>query len=121
MRLSWERDHEEGERVKEIFKSNRGYKGLVGKLNNERIIMNNRDLHYVVANVDYIEVDNNKHLPFEKISVLVTADDYSDENINHLIVTNDTKRDLTIPNVDTAYDKIIMGDNPCLLYTSRCV
>ena len=38
----------------------------------------------------------NIHLPVVRVSVLVTADDnYSDETINDLIVTNDTNGDLT--------------------------
>ena len=54
-----------------------------------------------------------KHLPVVRISILVTADGYSDENINDLIVTNDTDGDLTTnTDVDMAYDKIIMGDDP---------
>ena len=44
------------------------------------------------VNDDY--VDNNKHLPGDKIGVLVADDDYGDEMITYLI---------------------------CLLYTSRCV
>ena len=47
-----------------------------------------------------------------RISILATADGYSDENINDLIATNDTEGDITIPDVDMAYDKIIMGDDP---------
>ena len=70
-------------------------------------------------NDNYIDIDDNKHLPVVSVSVLVTADDYSDKNINDLIVTNDTEGDLTIPDADMTYDKIINGD--CLLYTSRCV
>ena len=116
VKLGWERDYNERNRVIEIFQLNIGYKGLVGKLNNERIIMNNRDLPCVTANNDYIEADNNIHLPVVS-SVLVANDGYNDENVNHLIVTNDTDGDLTIPYVDKAYDKIIMGDNPGNYYT----
>ena len=99
----------------EIFEPNRGYKGLVKKSNKERIIINNRDLPFstcVVAKDDYIEADNNKHLPVLRVSVLVTADNHSEGNINTLIVTNDTNGDLTKnTDVDFAYDKIIMGNN----------
>ena len=59
-----------------------------------------------VINDNYIDIDDNKHLPVVSVSVLVTADDYSDKNRNDLIVTNDTEGDLTIPDVDMTYDKI---------------
>ena len=60
-----------------------------------------------------IRDSNNIHLPVVRISALVTADNYSDEHINDLIVTNDTDGDLTKNNnADLVYDKIIMGDNP---------
>ena len=110
--LGWERDNNEKNRVIEIFKLTRGYKGLAEKLNNETIIINNRDLPCVVANDDYVEADNNKHLPVVRISVLVIADEYSKECINYLTETETTDGDLTIPDVDMAYDKITMGENP---------
>ena len=49
---------------------------------------------------DYCDdnIDNNKHLPGNKIGVLVVDDDYDDEMITYLIVTSNTKGDLTIPN-----------------------
>ena len=68
VKLDCESDHEKRERVIEIFEPNRGYKGLVKKLNKERIIVNNRDLPCVINN-DYID-DDNKHLPVVRVSVL---------------------------------------------------
>ena len=86
---------------------------FIESLNNERIMINNRDLPFstcVVAKDDYIEADNNKHLPVVRVSALVTADNYSDEKINDSIVTNETNGDLTKNNnADMDYDKIIMG------------
>ena len=95
-----------------IFKLNRSYEGLVKKLNNERIITNNKDLPCVVVNDGYIGIDDDKHLPVVRISILVTADGYSDESINYLNVTENTNGDWTKhTNVDLGYDKI-MGENP---------
>ena len=45
-----DRDNNERNRVIEIFKLTRGYKGLAEKLNNERIIINNRDLRLITIN-----------------------------------------------------------------------
>ena len=63
VKLGWERDDNERNRVIEIFNLTRGYKGLAEKLHNERIMINNRDLPFstgVIAKDDYIGVDNNK-------------------------------------------------------------
>ena len=99
------------------------------------------------VNNDYID-NNNINLPVERVSVLVTADTYSDEKLNDVIVIINTDGDLTKNiNVNMIYDKVIMGGYPknyyygtmehinfyghytkdshmcihCLLYTSRCV
>ena len=81
----------------EIFEVNSGYKGLIKKLNIERIVK--KDLPYgrnsTVANDGYIDDNENKYLPGDRISVLVTADYYEDEIINYVITTNNTKGDLT--------------------------
>ena len=90
VQLCWESDHKKGKRVIEIFKSNRGCKVLVKKLNNERIIINNRDLPCAVVNNDYI--DDDKHLPSGRISVLVVADN-CDNDVTHLGVTINTNGD----------------------------
>ena len=69
VRLDWESDNNERNRVIEIFKLNRGYKGL----NNERIIIKNGDLPFstcVVSKEDCIESDNNKHLPVVRLVYL---------------------------------------------------
>ena len=47
-----------------------------------------RDRTCAVVNDDYIDVDDDKHLPVERISVLVTADYYDEEMITDLIVTD---------------------------------
>ena len=61
---------------------------------------------------DRINTDN-KHLPVVRVSILVTADNYSNKKINDSIVANDTNRDLTKNNdVDVTDDKIIMWGNP---------
>ena len=57
-----------------IFKLNRSYEGLVKKLNYERIITNNKDLPCVVVNDGYIDVDDDKHLPWSRFSVLIVGD-----------------------------------------------
>ena len=104
-------------------------------------------MNSTVVNDNYIN-NGDKHLPVMRVSVLVTADNYSNKKINDSIVTNDANGDLTKNNnADLVYDKIILGDNPrdyyygkmnnkdlngyytndshmvyvCLLYTSRCV
>ena len=97
-------------------------------------IKNNRDLPCLINN-DYID-DNNIHLPVARVSVLVTADNNSDEKLKNVILTMNTNGDCTKnTNVDMTYDKVMMGGNPmhyyyygtmeeincCLLYTSRCV
>ena len=115
---------------------------LVKRLNIERVDYM-KDLPCGVINVanDDNTVDN-KHLPRDRIRVLVADDDYDDELITYLIVTKNTKGDWTINDGDKFYD-LIIGSNPvnyccgimdkaslnghyiikdnCLLYTSRCV
>ena len=49
---------------------------------------------------------DNKHLPGDKIGVLLVDDDYDDELITCLIVTKNTKGELTIPNVDRSYNNM---------------
>ena len=120
-----ESDYIERNRVIELFNVKKGCREFVERTNNIKYV------HYegnsTVIDDNCIDIDDNKHLPVVSVSVLVTADEYSDKNINDLIVTNDTEGDLTLPDVDMTYDKIINGDNPwnyyygCLLYTSRCV
>ena len=124
VKLVWKRDYKEGESVIELFNLKRGYKELVESLTKEggdkinlpsketQVTDDIDDSPCVVVNDDYIDIEGDKHLPVVRISVLVIDDGYNDENINYLIVTNDTEGALTIPDVDTAYDKIIMGDDP---------
>ena len=84
----------------ELFEVSRSYKELRERLKRERAD-------------DYIE-----YLPCDGISA---ANDVKvDENIIYLTVTNHTKSDLTILDGDKLYD-VIIWNNPCLLYTSRCV
>ena len=65
---------------------------------------------------DYID-DNNIHLPVVRVSVLVTADTYSDEKLNDVIVIINTDGDLTKNiNVDMIYDIVITGSNPRYYY-----
>ena len=79
------------------------------ELSNERIIINNKDLPGAVANNEYIVVDDDKHLPVERVSVLVVADNCD----NDVIVTINTNGDWTNnTNVDMIYDKVIMGGYP---------
>ena len=49
MRLDWESDYEEQERVIELFRLSRDYEGLVGGINIERnfYIFNNVDLSLI--------------------------------------------------------------------------
>ena len=113
MKWVWERYYKESERLIELFKLNRSYEGSVKKLNSERSITNNKDLPCAVVDDDYIDVDDEKHLPAVRISALVTDDGYSVEMVNYLRVTENTNGDQTEnTNVDLAYDKIIKGDNP---------
>ena len=69
----------------EMFKIKRGYEELVVRVNIERIV-NNEDLLCAVNVDDYFD-DNavdNKHLPGDRIGVLVADDDYDDEMITYL-------------------------------------
>ena len=62
--------------------------GFVRGINIERndYIKNSRDLPCVINN-DYIDIDDsNIRLPVVRVSVLVTADTYSDEKLNDVIV-----------------------------------
>ena len=100
-------------REREIFKVNRGYKELVERLDIERI----DDIEYLpcdvistAANDDNVD---NEYLPCDENGVV--ADDNNDEIITYLIVTNNMKGDMTIPNVDKFYD-IIMWNNPVHYY-----
>ena len=100
----------------ELFRLNRDYKGLVVGINMERndSIKNNRDLPCLINN-DYID-DNNIHVPVVRVSVLVTADNYSDKKLNDVIVTINTDGDLTKnTNVDMTYDKVMMGVTLCII------
>ena len=129
MKLGWESDYKERNSVIEVLNVKKGYRKFVERTNNIKYLP--YEVNSAVVNDNYID-NEDKLLPVVRISTLVAIDDYSDENINYLIVTNDTEGDLTIPDVDMTYDKVIMGDNPgdyyygkmdknCLLYTSRCV
>ena len=103
-------------REREIFKVSRGYKELVERLEIDRIVNNEYlpgDVISTVANDDYI--DDNKHLPGDKIGVIVADDDNNGEIITYLVMTNNTKGDLTIPKVDLIYE-IIMWNNPVNYY-----
>ena len=113
-------DESDYEREKELewFKLNRGYGELIEKMNIKRIMINNVDLPCAVVNNDndYID-DNNIHSPVVKVSVLVTADDYSDEKLKDVIVITNTDGDLTKnTNADLIYDIVIMGGNPRYYY-----
>ena len=79
VRWGWESDYKESEKEIEMLKLNRGYEGLVERLNIER--------------VDYI-----KNLPCDVIGVVVDDDD--DEIITYLVVTKNTKGELTMNDVD---------------------
>ena len=58
---------------------------------------------------------NNKHLPD------VIVEEYKNDETTFLTLTNNTDGDWTlITDVDKVYE-ILIGNNPCLLYTSRCV
>ena len=113
MKLGWESDNKERNRVIELFRLSRDYEGLVGGTNTERndyIISNVELLCAVVNDYDINIVD--EHLLVGRISVLVVADD-GDNDVTHLGVTINTNGDWTKnTDVDLAYDKIIMGDNP---------
>ena len=64
-----------------------------------------------VVNDDYIDVEDDIHLPVGRISVLVTADYYDVDSRNYLIVTNDNKGDLTKhTDVDRFYERIIWSN-----------
>ena len=108
VRWGWESDYKERRREIELFKVNRGYGKLVERLKIERIV-NNEDLPCdgIIAVVNDDNAVYNKHLPGDKIGVLVADDDYDDEIITYLVMTKNTKGDLTIPDVDKFYDRII--------------
>ena len=95
----------------ELFNVKKGYREFVERINNINYLP--YEGNSAVVNDNYIDNDD-KHLPVVRISALV-ADDYSNESTNYLNVTENTNGDLTKnTDVDMAYDKIIMGDNPGL-------
>ena len=102
-------------REREIFKINRGYEELVERLDIERIDYSKCLPCDVTSAVNDDYTDNNKHLPGDKMGVLVTDDDNNGENITYLVMTNNTKVHMTIPNVDKFYE-IIMWNNPVNYY-----
>ena len=116
VRLDWESDYEERERVIELFRLSRDYEGLVKELNSERIMINNVDLPCAVVNNDYdINIDD-KYLPVGRSSVLVVADK-CDNEVTHLGLTINTNGDLTKnTNSHMDYEKIIMEGNPMPYY-----
>ena len=102
---------QERDRVIELFRLSRDYEGLAERLNNEKIIINNRDLPCAVVDDYDINIDD-KHLPVGRSSVLIVADK-CDNEVTYLGLTINTKGDWTKnTDVDFAYDKIIMGNNP---------
>ena len=80
-------------------------------------MVNNKDLpcDVIRAVVNDDNAGYNKHLPGDKIGVLVAEDDYGDEMITYLITTKNTKGELTIPNVDKFYD-VVMWSSPVEYY-----
>ena len=69
-------------------------------------------LLYTSISTAVVDEDNivfNEHLPDNETGVV--ADDNNGEIVTHLIVTNNTKGDWTINDVDRFYD-IIMWNNP---------
>ena len=75
----------------ELFRLSRDYDGLVGGINIKKnyYIINNVDLPCAVVNNVYID---DKHLPVERVSVLIVADNCD----NDVIVTINTNGDWKI-------------------------
>ena len=95
-------------RVIELFKLKRGYRELVGMVDIER-----------VDNIEFLPCDmvsaargdtNVDDLPVYKVGLLVVDDYYNEEMINDLIVTANTKGELTIPNVDRFYELLVCNN-----------
>ena len=63
----------------------------------------------------YFDGDNNKHLPSDETGTVVD-DENNGEMVTYLIMTKNTKGELTINDADRFYDRIIMGDNPINYY-----
>ena len=88
MKLGWESDNKERNRVIELFRLGRDSEGLVKEYD------------------EYIVLDNDKHLP---LGFLVVADNF-DNDVTHLGITINTNGDWTKnTNSDMDYEKIIMG------------
>ena len=86
----------------QVFKLDRGYKELIERLGWKK--------------TNYM-----KYLPYNEADIAVVGDDNENNDlVTYLIVTNYTEGDRTITDRDKLYDKVIWN-NPCLLYTSRCV
>ena len=119
VKWGWESDFKREGEI-EMFRLNRGYEGLVERINieiNDNYMVNNEDIPCGViraANDDYFDDIENKHLPGDRIGVLVADDDYV-EMITYLTVKNHTKGDWTINDVDRFYD-IIIWSNPVDYY-----
>ena len=100
MKLGWESDYKERNRVMELFNVKRGYRELAERIKIERI-SNIKYLPYevnsVVVNDDYINIDDNIHLPVVRSSVLAVS-------YTHLDVY---KRQIIKRYLKMAYQKVI--------------
>ena len=104
--MKWCYDKRYFDGVIEVFEVSRSYKELRDRMNNERVD-------------DYIEflpgdvvsaargVNNVDDLPIYKMGLLVIDDYYTKEIIKDLIITDNTKGELTIPNVDRIFKLIV--------------
>ena len=106
-KLGWERNYKERNRMIEVFSVKKGYREFIERISNINYLP--YEVNSAEVNDEYINIDD-KHLPVGRISVLVVADN-CDNDVTHLGLTINTNADLTILDVDMAYDKIIKGDN----------
>ena len=86
-----------------MFKLNRGYKELRERLKFEKVD-DMKNLPVVVNGNDYFDdtTVNDDHLPCDVIDIVDKYDD-----VTYLILTENTKGELTIPNVDRNFELIV--------------
>ena len=94
-----------------------GYDELVKRLDIERV-SDNKYLPCEVVGTANDKSDNIDYLLYDETDTAVDND--NNETVIDIIMTDHTKGDWTILGDNRLYD-LITWNNPCLLYTSRCV
>ena len=110
-KVKWCYDERYFEREGEIvlFEVSMSYKELMERVKSERVNDYIEFLPYDV--VSAARGDNNvDNISVYKMGLLVVDDYYNEEIIKDLIVTDNTKGELTIPNVDRFYELIVCNN-----------